>query len=196
LRISGVGSRQPHTDVFQYPTIANAPLPADGPGSDAFNNKIMLGAVTIVPYYMAWKIGGGLKTAIFFAIFTTIPILMAYWTLASSYSPRKNEKAKLPGKSIEHYLTFHNDEDRAKYRGRRTIPMHTFSEMFFDGKVEVNGDMLEVLELRHDWANFQFTWGLFYYFLMGFIPELIMHTRSQGTSPAVLLHHLMVQSQS
>jgi cyclopropane fatty-acyl-phospholipid synthase-like methyltransferase len=39
--------------------------------------------------------------------------------------------------------------------------------------------MLDVLEYRHDWASFRFTLGLFWFFLTGTMPEMIMHTRSQ-----------------
>jgi len=58
--------------------------------------------------------------------------------------------------------------------------METFHEMYFDGDVDFKGDCLEVLEYRHDWASFRFTIGLIRFFLLGMIPELIMHTRSQG----------------
>ena len=105
---------------------------------------------------------------------------MAFWTLASSMSPRKNEKATYPGKPVESYLHFHSEEDRRKYSGRSKIPMETFHEMYFDGKVDFKGDALEVMEFRHDWASFRFTLGLFWFFLTGTLPEVIMHTRSQG----------------
>jgi hypothetical protein len=58
--------------------------------------------------------------------------------------------------------------------------METFHEMYFDGDVDFNGDALEVMEYRHDWASFRFTIGLIKFFLTGMIPEVIMHTRSQG----------------
>jgi len=58
--------------------------------------------------------------------------------------------------------------------------METFQEMYFRGDVEFNGDALEVLEWRHDWVNFRFTLSLFRFFLFSFVPEVIMHTRSQG----------------
>ena len=96
-------------------------------------------------------------------------------------SPRKNEKARYPGAPLEHYLTFHKQSDRTKYHGKNKIPMHTFSEMYFDGNVDFNGDALEVLEYRHDWASFRFTLGLYWYFVTGMMPEVILHTRSQGT---------------
>lgn len=69
--------------------------------------------------------------------------------------------------------------------------METFHEMYFDGDVEFKGDCLEVLEYRHDWASFRFTIGLIKYFLLGMIPEVIMHTRSQGK---LLLHQLTKQA--
>jgi len=94
-------------------------------------------------------------------------------------SPRKNEKARYPGRPIEHYLQFHRESDRLKYRGKNKIPMETFHEMYFDGLVDFKGDALEIMEYRHDWANFRFTLSLFWFFLTGMIPEVIMHTRSQ-----------------
>lgn len=100
----------------------------------------------------------------------------------STFSPRRNEKARFPGRPIEHYLTFHKEEDKEKYYGKKTIPMETFHEMYFDGDVDFNGDCLEIMEQRHDWANFRFTFGLIKYFLLGMMPEVIMHTRSQGRS--------------
>lgn len=98
----------------------------------------------------------------------------------SSFSPRINEKAKYPGRPVEYYLNFHKQEDREKYRGKNKIPMWTFFEMYFDGEVDFKGDCLEILEYRHDWASFRFSTGLYKHFLTGFIPEVIMHTRSQG----------------
>ncbi|CAG8956997.1 hypothetical protein HYFRA_00012476 [Hymenoscyphus fraxineus] len=162
-----------------YPAIKNAPLPADGSGNDHFSNIALIGLIVVVPTYMSWKVGGGLKTSIFFGLFTTVPILISFWYLASSFSPRKNEKVSLPGRPIEYYLTFKNAADKAKYRRKTKIPMETFYELYFDGGVDFNGDALEVMEYRHDWANFQFTIGLFKHVFFTFAPEVIMHTRSQ-----------------
>lgn len=168
--------------LFQYPSIKNAPLPADGPGSDTFSLYALAAVLIVPPYWLAWKVGGGLKTTIFFALLTSLPILAAFWLVVSSISPRKNEKVKFPGRPVEHYLTFKKPEDKAKYHGKNKIPMETFHEMYFDGDVDFNGDCLEVMEYRHDWANFRFTVSLIKYFFLGMIPEVIMHTRSQGKS--------------
>ena len=56
--------------------------------------------------------------------------------------------------------------------------------MYFDGAVDFKGDTLEIMEYRHDWANFRFTLSLFRFFLTGMMPEVIMHTRSQGEPPS------------
>jgi cyclopropane fatty-acyl-phospholipid synthase-like methyltransferase len=124
--------------------------------------------------------GGGFKTTVLFFFITGIPILAAFWTLNSTFAPRRNEKAKYPGKPIENYLVFHKEEDREKYYGRNKIPMETFHEKYFDGEVDFKGDPLEVMEYRHDWASFRFTISLMWFFVTGMMPEVILHTRSQG----------------
>lgn len=165
-----------------YASIKNAPLPADSAGSESFSNVLLFSLLASVPLYLSWKIGGGLKTWVFFALFTSLPILVLFWSAVSTMSPRKNTKAKYPGLPVEHYLDFHKPADKSKYRGRNTIPMETFHEMYFNGDVDFKGDALEVMEYRHDWANFKFTASLFWFFLTGMMPEVIMHTRSQGQS--------------
>ncbi|KAJ5411560.1 uncharacterized protein N7487_005919 [Penicillium crustosum] len=162
-----------------YPTIKNAPVPADSPGSDSFSNGLMIALEVIVPWWLARQVGGGFYTTIFFALFTSVPVLVAFWAVSSSVSPRKTEKAKYCGRPVEHYLQFHSEHDRATYRGKSKIPMEVFYEKYFNGEVDFKGDALECLEYRHDWANFKFTTGLFKHFLFGFIPEMLMHTRSQ-----------------
>ncbi|KAI1814848.1 S-adenosyl-L-methionine-dependent methyltransferase [Poronia punctata] len=162
-----------------YPAIKNAPVPADSAGSDTFSNGLLFAVIGGIPLWLSWKVGGGLKTTIFFAILLFVPLLSAFWISVSALSPRKNEKAKYPGRPVEHYLTFKKQADQLKYHGKNKIPMETFYEMYFDGDVEFNGDALEVLEYRHDWASFRFTLGLCKYFLFGMIPEVIMHSRSQ-----------------
>lgn len=132
-----------------------------------------------VPWYLARKIGGGLWTFGFFFLLLFLPILMAWWTLLSTFSPRINETVKLPNRGVEYYLDFHDEELKQKYQGSNKIPMETFHELYFANKVSFKGDALEVMEYRHDWAKFTFTWGLFKFFLFGMIPEVIMHTRSQ-----------------
>lgn len=135
-----------------------------------------------MPAYLTRKVGGGCWTWLFFALFTSAPIIAAFWLIASTISPRKNEKAHYPGRPVEYYLDFKHDKDRFNYHGKSKIPMETFHEMYFDGDVDFKGDALDALEYRHDWASFRFTLGLCWFFFTGMLPELIMHTRSQGKS--------------
>lgn len=164
-------------------------MPADAASGENFSNALLLSLLVVVPSYFAHKIGGGILTSVFFSLFTTVPILVAFWITASSISPRKTEKARYPGRSVEHYLQFHDERDRAKYYGKNKIPMETFYEKYFDGGVNFKGDALEALEYRHDWVNFRFTLSLLKFFFTGMLPEVIMHTRSQGISIYSTLVH-------
>lgn len=165
----------------QSPAIKNAPLPADGAGNNSWSNALLFSLLISIPWLISFQLGGGLYFTILVVICTAIPILMAFWTTFSSTSPRMNEKARFPGRPVEHYLNFRTEGDRAKYRGKRKIPIEVFYEKYFRGDVTFkSGDCLENLEYRHDWANFSFSWGVFKHFLFGFVPELIVHSRSQG----------------
>jgi cyclopropane fatty-acyl-phospholipid synthase-like methyltransferase len=161
------------------PAIANAPLPAEGGSSRSFSNRLLFFLLLVVPYYLKSQVGGGKWTFLFFATFTTIPILVAFWTAVSSLANRINDKAKFPNRGVEHYLIFHNPSDAEKYTGRSKIPMETFHEMYFAGQVSFRGDCLEAMEFRHDWASFRFTLSLFKFFLFQMIPEALVHSRSQ-----------------
>jgi sphingolipid C9-methyltransferase len=132
-----------------------------------------------VPTYLSWKLGGSFKTAVFFFLVTLFPILVAYWTIASSTSPRMNDRVKLPGLPVEHYVVFHKEEDRAKWRGRNKVPIETFMRKYFDGDAGFKGDVLEVLEYRHDWASFRFTLELFRFILGKFFTDVLVHSRAQ-----------------
>lgn len=151
----------------------------DGPSGRHFSNPLLFSLLLGVPYFTTRFFGGGLKTYIFFAIILALPILVAFWTIASTYSPRISDKVQLPNKPIEHYLSFKNPELATKYKGDVKIPMETFHELYFDSQVDMKGDALDILEDRHDWASFRFTISLFKFFLTGMMPEVIMHTRSQ-----------------
>jgi len=167
---------------LQSPTINNPPLPADGPGYEGFSNYLLIGLSVGVPWYLARKVGGGLKTTIFFGLIPFFPILIAIWFVSSTYSPRMNEKCKLPGRPVEHYLTFKNPEDKAKYSGRNKVSMAAVAEMYLDGAVDFNGDILDILEYRHDWAHFGFTVELFRFIFLGFFRDVLMHTKSHDES--------------
>ncbi|KAE8448874.1 Sphingolipid C9-methyltransferase 2 [Mollisiaceae sp. DMI_Dod_QoI] len=165
--------------IISSPSINDGVLPADGPGREGFSNLALLALLVSVPCSLHWLLKfNWLLTGLTSAL-TSFPLLASFWYFSSRLTPRKNEKVKVPGRPIESYLNFLKNADKLKYRGDKKIAIDTFQEMYFNGDVEFKGDCLEVLEYRHDWANFHFTLNIFRHFLFSFIPELILHTRSQ-----------------
>ncbi|KAG6875144.1 hypothetical protein C0992_005000, partial [Termitomyces sp. T32_za158] len=166
-----------------YPAIKNAPLVGLAEGNGAFNNTHLAVAVLVVPYllkaFLPLVNRGGLKTYLFLLVLTGVPTTVAYWMLVSMYGARKNEKVVLPGKDIEQYITVKDLELKALYNGRNKIPMQVFHDAYFDGKVDFKGDVLDILEQRHDWARFNFTLELFKYVFTVLIPDVISHNREQ-----------------
>ncbi len=115
---------------------------------------------------------------------------------------RVNEHVKLPGKDIAEYIDIHDEELKKNYHGKNKIPMQIFHDAYFDGKIDFKGetlfthsqqylsfelkltrhlpgDVLEIMELRHDWAHFHFTPELFKYVLFNLIPEVVVHSAAQ-----------------
>lgn len=139
----------------KYPAIANAPLPAEG--SAAFSN-LQFVAVLLVGPWLVTKIlpfKTGWTFYFFLCVLLFLPLGMGYWHLASKYGKRINEKVPFPGKPLEHYIDLKNSTLQ-KYAGKK-IPMQIFHDAYFDGKVDFKGDVLDVMEYRHDWASFEFT---------------------------------------
>ncbi|KAI9931081.1 hypothetical protein ASPWEDRAFT_47620 [Aspergillus wentii DTO 134E9] len=161
------------------PAIHNPPLAADGAGNESFSNRFLIGALLGVPAFLTWIFGGGVKAAFLLGLVTALPILVVFWTWTSTCSPRINEKVKLPGRPVEEYLTFKSQMDRVKWQGRNRIAMQTFCEMYLDGRVDFNGDCLDMMEYRHDWSHFGFTWQLFKFILFTFARDVLSHTKSQ-----------------
>ncbi|KAB5522889.1 putative cyclopropane-fatty-acyl-phospholipid synthase [Coniochaeta sp. 2T2.1] len=165
--------------ITTSPAIKNAPLPADGPGGEHFSNTVLFALLATTPLALSWLLGGGWLLTATLGLIASIPILIAYWTYRSACSPRLNERVKLPGRPVEFYVTFKNPKDKKRYSGSNKIPLETFAEMYFRDDVEFNGDALDVLEYRHDWATFKFTPSIFRYLFFSFFPEVLLHTRSQ-----------------
>jgi hypothetical protein len=166
--------------VLQSPSIKDGILPADGPGGEGFSNLALFTILISVPCLFSWLLNVSWLLTGLIAIWTSFPLLASFWYFASRHTSRKNEKVKLPGRPVEFYLTFLKKADSLKYRGNTKIPIDTFQTMYFNGDLEFKGDCLEVLEYRHDWASFHFTLNIFKFFLFSFVPEMILHTRSQG----------------
>ncbi|CEH16507.1 sphingolipid c9-methyltransferase [Ceraceosorus bombacis] len=169
--------------LTDYATIANAPLPAEGNGT--FNN-LHLGLLVfftpaillrVIPFFKASWVPWWLYWILVIVI--GAPVTIGYWTFMSIYGPRKNEKVNLPGKPVEEYITIHDAELKRKYHGRNKIPMQPFHDAYFDGKIDIKGDMLDLLEHRLDWSHMHFTPELFKFVFTVLVPDVIRHTEKQ-----------------
>ncbi|KAJ0375673.1 hypothetical protein COL26b_006179 [Colletotrichum chrysophilum] len=159
--------------LSQYPAVKHAALPADGAGRDTFSFKHLVLLLSLAPAFATWKLCGGYNT-LAIALFTLlVPVVAAFWYVTSCISPPINEKIRNPGRPIEEYLTFTKDHDRDRYWGRRKIPMGTFTKMYFDGEVDFNGDALEILEWRYDWASWRFTREMTSFVVLTWLPEAV-----------------------
>jgi hypothetical protein len=185
-----------------YPAIKNAPVVGLAEGNGSFSNTVLVALVLVVPYVVKsitpLVSRGGLKTYLFLLLITGLPTTIAYWIFMSIYGPRKNEKVVLPNKDITEYIEFKDKEMKAKYVGKEKINIQEFHDAYFDGKVDVKGmslshlllsdpelkirvtgDILDILEQRHDWAKFNMNAELMKYVVFTLIPEVAMHTKDQ-----------------
>ncbi|TFY61733.1 hypothetical protein EVJ58_g4323 [Rhodofomes roseus] len=192
----------PPVTTTDTPAIKNAPVVGLAEGNGSFSNVHLAALVLGVPWLVKRMLPivnrGGFKTYLFLVLLLGVPVTFAYWTLMSMYGPRKNTKVALPGKDIEEYITIKDAELRDKFHGKEKIPMQVFHDAYFDGKIEFNGehierrpanapltpssvagDVLDILEQRHDWAKMVFTPELFKFVLCNLIPDVVFHKRSQ-----------------
>jgi hypothetical protein len=140
-----------------YPAIANAPLPAEG--SASFSNLHLALLNLFVPWIITKFIPFRTSWTFYFflLLLTFLPTTIGYWAFVSKYGQRINEKVPFPGKPISSYIDLKNSALR-KYEARGAkLPMQKFHDEYFDGKVEFKGDVLDIMEYRHDWASFEFT---------------------------------------
>lgn len=165
------------------PAIKNAPEAGLAEGNGSFSNLHLAILLFVVPWVVKRVLPlvnrGGFYTYWFMFALCGIPVAIGYWTLMSTYGPRKNEKVTLPGKPLEEYIELKDPDLKRLYGGDNKIPMQVFHDAYFDGKAEFKGDVLDILELRHDWAKFNMTPELFKYVLMNLIPDVVFHTQAQ-----------------
>ncbi|KAK0475314.1 sphingolipid C9-methyltransferase [Armillaria luteobubalina] len=173
----------PSVKESSFAAIKNAPLVGLAEGNSYFSNYHLAAVVLVVPYilksFLPLVSRGGFKTYLFLLVLSGVPSTVAYWTLASMYGARKNQKVTLPGKDIEEYIEIKDTELSKLYKGKDKIPMQVFHDAYFDGKAEFKGDVLDILEQRHDWAKFNFTPELFKHVFTKLIPDVISHSREQ-----------------
>ncbi|GHJ88524.1 hypothetical protein NliqN6_4926 [Naganishia liquefaciens] len=175
-QVSGCGVR-----LTNYPAIANPKLPAEG--SASFSNVQLALAILLFPRVLQallpwiFRLSNSWSWYFFLVAIFGVPVAVGYWTLMSYIGPRVNEKCILPGKGLDGYVTINDAALKQKYPFK--MPMQVFHDAYFEGKIDFKGDVLEMMEYRHDWATFAFTPELFKFVFMNLIPEVVMHSASQ-----------------
>lgn len=131
--------------LTNVPTIANAPLPAEGNGS--FSNAALAGVVLGVPWVVKRLLPfvnrGGFYTYWFLVLLLGAPVTVSYWTVMSHYGQRKNLKVDLPNKPASDYYEI-KDEDLKHQWGfsKDKMPMQIWHDAYFDGKIDIKGSFL------------------------------------------------------
>ena len=70
-------------------------------------------------------------------MFSGIPVTVAYWTATSYLADYSNSTST--GKPLSEYMTFKDSALVEKYAGKQRIPMTTFHDLYFEGKIEIKG---------------------------------------------------------
>ncbi|KAF9578787.1 hypothetical protein BGW38_005248 [Lunasporangiospora selenospora] len=146
-----------------YPNIKNPEYPCESPGNEYFNNLHLASAIFGIPLIIVSVLKLPLWSFPVLTLALGLPIFAIYFVYGSAYAVPFNNRVQTPGKKVEDYLTI-VDPAFKKYKGSNRIPMETFFEAYFDGKIDINMDALELLEHRFDWS---------------WIPETIWHSKKQ-----------------
>ncbi|KAG9311310.1 sphingolipid C9-methyltransferase [Chiua virens] len=164
--------------------IKNAPLVGLAEGNGYFSNLHLAALVLGVPFLLKritpFVNRGGFKTYIFLVVLLGLPITIAYWTLAVYV--RQTQEPKGHSSFQGNRGVHHHQGPRAQSslsRQRKNSPCRCSTTAYFEGKIEFNGDVLDIMEQRHDWAKMVFTPELFKYVFMNLLPEVIVHSQSQ-----------------
>ncbi|KAI0241062.1 hypothetical protein L0F63_006802, partial [Massospora cicadina] len=152
--------------------------PIDGAGNRTFNNYYMFGISLFLAIYTVFYFSFSIWLIGYLAVFYVGPVFGIYVLIHSRLGAYPPTSIKLPGKPLEEYMTI-IDDSLFGYSGNSKIPMDTFIENYIQGKIDIKGDCLEMFERRYDWATFQITLNQAFYFLAGFLPEMLLHTKQQ-----------------
>lgn len=152
--------------------------PVDGPGNRTFSNYILFGVSGLLSLYVVNSFQLSLlASGYLFAIFIG-PVFGIYALIHSRLASAPPSNVLLPGKPLEEYMTI-RDASLSQYKGMSKIPMETFFESYIEGKIDIKGDCLEMFEKRYDWASFEITINQGIFFLTGFLPEMLWHSKKQ-----------------
>jgi cyclopropane fatty-acyl-phospholipid synthase-like methyltransferase len=76
------------------------------------------------------------------------------------------------------YVTFKNPRLAARYADR-PIPISTLYEAYFDGEVDIPGDLHAFLRKRNLFVKYTLTWRHLKWAVTNFVPEVTIHSKDQ-----------------
>jgi cyclopropane fatty-acyl-phospholipid synthase-like methyltransferase len=80
--------------------------------------------------------------------------------------------------AITDYFRFNDPQLEKKYT-RKKIPMATLYEAYFNGDVDLKGDIYDFLDNRDKFVKYSLTLNHFKWAATNFLPEVLIHSRSQ-----------------
>jgi len=162
----------------EYPTLPKPIYNVEGAGNETFSNAKLAGTIFAVPLLLTIFLGFPIYWYPLVLLLTALPTFALYNFFYSAICPPIRPQKGLPGKPIEDYIDI-KDESLKVYSGRNKIPMEILFESYFDEKLDFKGDVQEILEQRHDFVAFRFSWGQVKFFLTQWIPETLWHSKKQ-----------------
>lgn len=169
-----------------YEKCQLAPAPygnVEGQGNALFSNVSLLAFILALPALGWWVVGGSLVVLPLICLFGALPLFVlynVYWSHTIGPIRDRSKSTTLPGAPLQSYMTMKGADLAARFSNPSAkIPMETFFESYFDSKIDINMDMLELLEHRHDWARFTWTFSQLKFFLLQWIPETLWHSKIQ-----------------
>ncbi|KAI9220611.1 S-adenosyl-L-methionine-dependent methyltransferase [Blastocladiella britannica] len=164
-------------------TVHRAPLPYHGAGFAQFPFVTLWAIVAVAPIVPVLALGYPVYPYYFVSLLIfALPVFsLTVFNFSATLRPPTQPDIPLPNKPVSEYMEIKDAALKAQYgdgTGNK-IPMEVFFEAYVAGKIDIKGDVLEVLEQRHDFASFRFTWGQFKFFITQWIPETLWHSRAQ-----------------
>jgi len=150
----------------------------DGPGFSSFSSKGLYVSLLLVPLLATLLMPISLYWYPLIAAILALPTFALY-NMITIIRLSNVRLPGLPGKPLSSYVTFTDANLAQSYPDGSKIPMETWFEAYFDQKCDIKLDMLDMIETRHDWANFSFTLSQLQFFLTQWIPETLWHSRKQ-----------------
>lgn len=163
-------------------TVHPSPYPMEVPGFHSFPSQAFWSFLLLTPGLFAWFMGFPMWSYLLIAPLMLIPLYAIFMISDSNLkSWAYSQSSVCSGLSLGDYMKFNDLKMASKYLSaeKSRIPIETFFEAYFDGKIDIKGDMLDLLENRHEWAGFGFTFGHLSFLIQNLLPEAAFHSRSQ-----------------